>query len=157
MPINNVPMDPATIGLMMQDAFNAMSRASFDLSSNSPYWHDQAFTAPIVLKAFAAPSWLVPFHVRSGPRKVSDDGRRKWIRGLVFFRVGIGAGSLKVRVWVDGKLACVGIVEMDETPLRARKMPLPRGVCGYTVDVEVVGTVPLRHTEVEWEDMEWEE
>ncbi len=153
----NIQMPPATIGSDMRDGFDAFSATTFQLTANTPLWRDQYLTAPIVVQAFAASSWLMPFHVRSGPRKISDDGRRKWIRGIVFHRVGVGAASLKVRVWVDGRLICVGGLEMDETPIRSRKISLPRGTCGYTLDIEIVGNAPIRHVEAEWEDMAWEE
>lgn len=150
-------MDPSTLGqdvLKYQDSLAATCRqmSVMDLSN----WNDLRLTVTVVYRAFSDDTRPVPYHVRSGPRRLSEDGRRKWIRGVVLHKVGAGSGTVTVRIWADNKEFQFGIIDMGQNPQNTMKLALPRGTCAYTVDLEVCGTAPIRHAEIEWEDMEWE-
>lgn len=84
--------------------------------------------------------------VRTGPMAAVNHERVQW--GFVDVH---GSGRGTARIWVDGWEvtsggACTFVA--SETPTGARRIPIPRGALGYTIDVEVQGMDKLIALEI---------
>lgn len=102
----------------------------------------------------------IPLHIRTGAQTLhnSNDYRkydagdpvaRKRFQQIEFH----GKGSLYVRVYVDGIWICDGTVTMTESPSKDRRLGIPIGTRGYTIDVEFCGDADIRALEFTYEYM----
>lgn len=97
---------------------------------------------------------LIPYYIRTGEQAFGDPVERKRFKQIEFHSDGPSSGTIACRVWIDGRYVCDGIMTPTETPNRVRKINLPRGMnTGYTIDVEIAGTVPFRALEFGYEPM----
>lgn len=60
-----------------------------------------------------------------------------------------GAGTVSVRVWVDREFVCDDTsVDLTSVPGGLRKVNLPKGTKGYTIDIEMFGVFDPRSVEI---------
>ena len=60
-----------------------------------------------------------------------------------------GAGTASVRVWVDREFVCDDTsVDLTSVPGGLRKVNLPKGTKGYTIDIEMFGVFDPRSVEI---------
>ena len=140
-----------------QDNFNTFYAAESTLSSATP----ASLTGRSVYR-FNPPYGVtrIPLHIRTGAQtlhNVSDMRKydagdpvgRKRFQQIEFH----GKGSLYVRVYVDGTWICDGTVTMTEAPSKDRRLGIPTGTRGYTIDVEFCGDADIRAVEFTYEYM----
>lgn len=88
-------------------------------------------------------------HLRTGPiTQASLSDRVQW-NWLEFH----GTGTGRVKIWIDGWEVTKGSpgyasFKASETPSMARRVQIPRGAWGYTIDFEVTGSYELLAVEV---------
>jgi len=141
-----------------QDNFNAFYAAEATLSSTTP-----TLLNGRSIYRFNPPYGVtrIPLHIRTGQQTLqnmhdfrqydaADPVARKKFQQVEFH----GKGSLYVRVYVDGTWICDGTVTMTETPAKDRRLGLPVGTRGYTVDVEFCGDADIRALEFTYEHMQ---
>ncbi len=130
-----------------QDNFNSFYAAESSMSSVNP----PALTGRSIYR-FAPPYMptRIPLHIRSGAQTFNQvPVERKRYDQIEFH----GKGSLYVRVYVDGIWICDGTVTMTETPSKDRRLGIPTGTRGYTVDVEFCGDADIRAIEFSYRPM----
>ena len=105
-------------------------------------------TTPIVVELFANEALQLPFHIRTGQQCLDDIAERKVFKYVEFHGNGQNPGTLRVRIYIDGRYICDGKVTLSESPTKHRKVNLPIGKrIGYTIDVEAAGSASLRAIE----------
>jgi hypothetical protein len=140
-----------------QDNFNAFYAAESTLSSATP----STLNGRAIYR-FNPPygKTNIPLHIRTGAQtlhNVSD--MRKYDAGDPVGRKRFqqieyhGKGSLYCRVYVDGIWICDGSVTLTETPAKDRRLGLPIGTRGYTIDLEFCGDAAPRAVEFTYEYM----
>lgn len=91
----------------------------------------------------------VPIFVRTGQQAMGAPHERKRFTQIEFH----GKGSLYVRVYVDSVLICDGRVSLTELPSKDRRLGIPTGTNGYTIDVEFCGNADVRLVEFDYKPM----
>ena len=140
-----------------QDNFNSFYAAEASLSDAAP-----ATINGRSIYRFNPPYGVtrIPLHIRTGSQTLqnmhdfrqydaADPVARKKFQQLEFH----GKGTLYVRVYVDGSWVADGSITMTETPSKDRRMGLPTGTRGYTVDVEFCGDADIRALEFTYDHM----
>ena len=88
----------------------------------------------------------VPFYCRTGAQSFGTPVERKRFTQIEFH----GKGTLYVRVYVDGVWIIDSMVTLTETPSKDRRLGIPIGTKGYTMDIEFCGDADLRAIEYEY-------
>jgi hypothetical protein len=100
--------------------------------------------------SFNAPSSSrIPIHIRTGNQSFGTPVERKKFTQVEFH----GRGTLQVRVYVDGVYVGQWPATMTETPAKDRRIGLPVGTRGYTMDLEFAGDADVRAVEYEYKQM----
>ncbi len=87
---------------------------------------------------------LIPYHVRTGQQTLGSPTAQKRFYGVKIYSEHY-RGELHVRVYVDDKYVCDGRVTPYSNAQKSVMINLPNGrSTGYSIDVEVAGTVPIR-------------
>jgi hypothetical protein len=106
---------------------------------------DIEFTELAIHELFVDETTQLPFHFRTGQQTLGDVGERKRFKYIEFHGAGVNPGTLRVRVYIDGRYVCDGNITMTETPDKKRRVNVPIGrQIGYTIDVECAGVGNLR-------------
>lgn len=92
----------------------------------------------------------IPMRVRTGRMSIGNPTENKKFKYIEFY----GAGTLQVRVFIDGSEVVTATLDEIEKPLKPRKIgiPLSKGRSGYVLDVEFVGDIAHAAMEVTYED-----
>lgn len=115
---------------------------------------DIIFTDAAIWELFNDESTLLPFHIRTGQQALGDIAERKRFRYVEFHGFGINPGTLRVRIYIDGRYVCDGRATLSETPDKKRRVNIPIGrQNGYVIDVEVAGVGNLRAIEFTYDGM----
>lgn len=85
----------------------------------------------------------IPLHVRTGAQSMGNPTERKKFKQIEFH----GSGTLWCRVYVDNVFICDGSVTLTENPSKDRRLGIPIGTRGYTMDVEFCGDANVRAIE----------
>jgi hypothetical protein len=91
----------------------------------------------------------IPMHIRTGAQSLGNPTERKRFTQIEFH----GTGTLKCRVYVDGVYICESSVTLSETPSKDRRLGIPIGTRGYTIDIEFVGDANVRAVEYTFKPM----
>jgi hypothetical protein len=131
---------------LTQDNFNTFYAAESLLSSADPVTLNGRS-----IYCFAPPYGVtrVPLHIRTGEQAIGNPSDRKRFQQVEFH----GKGSLYVRVYVDGSWVSDGTVTLTETPSKDRRLGIPTGTRGYTIDLEFCGDADMRAVEFTYEYM----
>lgn len=97
----------------------------------------------------ASPSQRIPMHIRTGKQAFGMPTERKRFKQVEFH----GTGTLFVRVYIDGIWICDGNVTLTETPAKDRRLGIPTGTRGYTMDLEFSGDADIRAIESDYSQM----
>jgi len=107
---------------------------------------------PIIVELFTDESFKLPFHIRTGPQGLGDVSDRKNFSHVEFHGYGSTPGTLRVRVYIDGRYVCDGNVTLSENPNTHRRINIPIGrKIGHTIDLEICGNANLRSIEYTFE------
>ena len=87
--------------------------------------------------------------IRTGQQAFGNPTERKRFQQLEFH----GKGTVKCRVYVDGVWICDASATMSETPTKERRIGIPVGTKGYTLDVEFCGDADVRAMECAYSSM----
>lgn len=108
----------------------------------------------IIVEMFSDDSTNLPYHIRTGPQSLGDPCERKRYRGVEIHGSDSRGGTCRVRIYIDGRYVCDGAVTFSESPLKHRRVNIPLGrQLGYTIDVEIAGTVGPRAIEISYSGM----
>ena len=91
----------------------------------------------------------IPMHIRTGQQSIGTPADRKRYRQVELH----GQGTCWVRVYVDRVFIHEGSVTLSENPSKSRRLGIPIGTRGYTIDIEIAGDANLRAVEYECESM----
>jgi hypothetical protein len=91
----------------------------------------------------------IPMHVRTGQQSFGMPSERKKFTQVEFH----GRGTVSVRVYIDGVYVASGTATMTESPSKDRRIGLPVGLRGYTIDLEFAGDADIRAVEYETKKM----
>jgi hypothetical protein len=94
-------------------------------------------------------SRTLPIRILTTDMSMGTRHERKRFRYIEFHGVGIA----KIRASVDGRWVVTGTVIATEEPTKARKLAFPRGVNGYTLQLEITGNINFRFIEVSFDPM----
>jgi hypothetical protein len=96
----------------------------------------------------------IPYHLRTGQQTLNIPTIPKRFYGIKFYSEHY-QGELHVRVYIDDKYVCDGRVVpyLNSTKAIMINLPNNRNI-GYSIDVEVAGTVPLRAFEFLYDEIE---
>lgn len=98
---------------------------------------------------FNSASQNIPLHIRTGQQSFGNPaGRKKY--GHIEFH---GSGTITCRVYVDGVYVCDRSATMTEDSSKSRRIGLPVGTKGYTIDLEIVGDARIRAIESSYTPM----
>ncbi len=101
-----------------------------------------------IFELFVDDTNRIPFHIRTGQQAFGAPAERKRFHYIEFHGYGPLSGTLRVRIYIDGRYVCDGEAVTCETPNKIRRVNIPMAQCiGYTIDVEFAGDVPLRALE----------
>ena len=91
----------------------------------------------------------IPLSIRTGQQALGNPTERKKFSQIEFH----GKGTVRCRVYVDGVWICDNVATMTETPTKDRRIGLPTGTKGYTLDVEFCGDADIRAMEITYSSM----
>ncbi len=91
----------------------------------------------------------VPMFIRTGAQAFGQPAERKRFTQVEFH----GKGTLFVRIYVDGVWISDATVTLSEAPSKDRRVGIPTGTRGYTIDIEFCGDADLRAVEYEFKPM----
>lgn len=91
----------------------------------------------------------IPLHIRTGQQSMGNPTERKRYRQVEVH----GKGTCHVRVYVDGFFVYEGSVTLSENPSKTRRLGIPIGTRGYTIDLELAGDANIRAVEYQAEEM----
>ena len=91
----------------------------------------------------------IPMSIRTGQQAFGNPTERKKFQQIEFH----GKGTVRCRIYVDGVWICDGSATMSETPTKERRIGIPVGTKGYTLDVEFCGDADVRAVECAYSSM----
>lgn len=91
----------------------------------------------------------IPLHIRTGQQSLGNPPERKRFKQVEVH----GKGTATVRVYVDGVYVHQNTVTLTESPSKDRRLGIPTGTRGYTLDIEICGDANIRAVEYAYEDM----
>lgn len=96
----------------------------------------------------------LPIHFRTGPNPCGAPTELKRFR-CVEFHGPNQEGTLRVRIYIDGRYVCDGRAVVSDQPNRHRKVNIPVRRCvGYSIDIEAAGYIHPRAIEVHFDPYE---
>ena len=102
-----------------------------------------------VYKFNASNTSRIPMSIRTGQQAFGNPTERKKFQQIEFH----GKGTVRCRIYVDGVWICDGSATMSETPTKERRIGIPVGTKGYTLDVEFCGDADVRAVECAYSSM----
>lgn len=117
-----------------------------------PAWQDSQHDKPVVTDSTGGAIYYfnrpqeaeAPIWVLTGEITCDEPHERKRFKRIEFH----GSGSIYVRTFVDGRFVSEGMVVCTETASKERALALPRGIKGYSIQLELSGIFKLDLIEI---------
>ena len=130
-----------------QDNFNGFYASEASIASFVP-----ATLNGRSIYRFAPPygTTRIPLHIRTGAQSLGAPTERKKFTQVEFH----GKGTVWVRIYVDGIYIGEWPATMTESPSKDRRIGIPTGIRGYTMDLEFAGDADIRAVEYSYTPMQ---
>ncbi len=136
----------------MTDNFNGFYAAESTIASSVPTTLNGR-----AIYRFATPygttrirTTRIPLHIRTGAQSLGAPTERKKFQQIEFH----GKGTVWVRIYVDGIYIGEWPATMTESPSKDRRIGIPTGIRGYTMDLEFAGDADIRAVEYSYTPMQ---
>lgn len=129
------------------DNFNTFVASESTLTSATPVTLNGR-----AIYRFAPPygTTRIPLHIRTGAQSLGAPTERKKFTQVEFH----GKGTVWVRIYVDGIYIGEWPATMTESPSKDRRIGIPTGIRGYTMDLEFAGDADIRAVEYSYTPMQ---
>jgi len=145
-------MTATTYGQLFDDYLSEIEAKEFTFSYTVD--RDKTLERSIV-ELFSDNEKVMPFYVRTGPIMCGNPLERKTFKSVELHTQVGQPGTLRVRIYIDGRYVCDSRVTASDAPGRHNRVNIPIGRrTGYGIDLEFSGNTPFTGIEVNYDPYE---